>query len=164
MDPTTLTLEWFLSTAYGKRWTGLDPITYADAYIIASSDPRMIDVLHNCPDQYSVALSMSISLILQQSGVVIVPDGSTPPVINPTDTGKIAYVTKDRVADVERSYTLVDAPKEVAGSLPSNLLARIFEDCKSIGMGMRLIRSRIGCGGCGSVGNDGFQVGDMSDG
>lgn len=156
MSSTMLTLEWFQSTAYGKAWSSLDAIVYENAYLIASNDQRMMDVKHNCPDVYENALSMYIAIILTQGGA------SDAPVIDQTATGKVAYVTKDKVYDTDRTYTLVDMPSLVAGALPSNLLSNIFEQCKSIAVGMRLVRGRIGCGGCGA-GSSGITVGDMSD-
>ena len=156
MSSTMLTLEWFQSTAYGKAWSSLDAIVYENAYLIASTDQRMIDVKHNCHDVYENALSMYIAIILTQGGA------SDAPVIDTADAGKVAYVTADKVFDVQRNYTLVDAPNLIKGALPSNLLSNIFEQCKSIAVGMRLVRGRIGCGGCGT-GSSGITVGDMSD-
>ena len=156
MSSTMLTLEWFQSTAYGKAWSSLDAIVYENAYLIASTDQRMMDVKNNCPDLYENALSMYIAIILTQGGA------SDAPVIDQTATGKVAYVTADKVLDVQRNYTLVDAPSLIKGALPSNLLSNIFEQCKSISAGMRLVRGRIGCGGCGA-GSSGINVGDMSD-
>ena len=156
MSSTMLTLEWFQSTAYGKAWSSLDAIVYENAYLIASTDQRMIDVKRNCHDVYENALSMYIAIILTQGGA------SDAPVIDTADAGKVAYVTADKVFDVQRNYTLVDAPNIIKGALPSNLLSNIFEQCKSISAGMRLVRGRIGCGGCGA-GSSGITVGDMSD-
>jgi hypothetical protein len=158
MNPTVFDLAWFLSTAYGQAWLGLQAIVYDNAYIIASTDQRMIDVRNNCPDAYPNALAMYISIILTQGG------STTAPVVDPAATDKVAYVISDKVYDTSRSYTLVDAPKEVAGALPSNILTRIFEQCRSIAVGMRLVKGRVGCGTCGNGGRDRFDVGDMSDG
>jgi hypothetical protein len=158
MNPTMFDIDWFLSTAYGKAWLGLDAIVYENAYIIASTDQRMIDVENNCPDVHPTALSMYISMILTQGG------SDTAPVVDPSATDKVAYVTSDKVYDTQRSYTLVDAPKEVSGALPSNILTRIFEQCRSITTGMRLVRARVGCDTCSTGGRDRFAVGDMSDG
>ena len=158
MNPTVFDIDWFLSTAYGKAWLGLDPIVYDNSYIIASTDQRMMDVKNNCPDTYSSALSLYISMILTQGG------SDSAPVVDPSATDKVAYVTSDKVYDTQRNYTLVDAPKEVSGALPSNILTRIFEQCRSITTGMRLVKGRVGCGTCGNGGGDRFDVGDMSDG
>ena len=158
MNPTVFNVDWFISTAYGKAWLGLDPIIYENSYIIASTDQRMVDVKNNCPDTYSAALSMYISIILTQGG------SDSSPVIDPAATDKVAYVISDKVYDTSRSYTLVDAPKEVSGALPSNILTRIFEQCRSIVVGMRVVKGRVGCGTCSNGGRDRFEVGDMSNG
>lgn len=158
MNPSVFDLAWFLSTAYGKAWEGLDPIVYENSYTIASTDQRMMDVKNNCPDTYSQALSLYIAMILTQGG------SDSAPVVDPSATDKVAYVTSDKVYDTQRNYTLVDAPKEVSGALPSNILTRIFDQCRSITTGMRLVKRRVGCGTCGRGGRDRFEVGDMSDG
>ena len=160
MSLPTLDLSWFLSTAYGKVWanSNLDPIVYENAYLLASTDVRMIDVKNNCPDIYSNALSLYIAIILTQGGT------ESAAVINPTQTDKVAYVVSDKVYDVERKYSLVDAPSEISGALPANTLSRIFEQCKSIVVGMRLVKSALGCNSCGGGSSNGLNIGDTADG
>ena len=161
MSLPTLDLEWFLSTAYGKVWasSNLDSFVYENAYLLASTDVRVIDVKNNCPDIYSSALSLYIAIILTQGG-----GNSSGIAINPTQTDKVAYVVSDKVYDVERTYSLVDIPEEMKSALPANTLSRIFEQCKSIVVGMRLVKSALGCNSCGGGFSNGLNIGDMADG
>lgn len=159
VDPTLYQKSWFLSTTYGSAWSDstLTDVQYENALTIAILDHRMIHVFNNCPHLAATALPLYIAIILTQGG-----SGEGATVIDPSATDKVAYVTADKVYDIQRNYTLVDAPKEISGSLPSNLLTRIFEQCKPIVSAMRVVRGAVGCGKCGT--STGVVVGDMSDG
>lgn len=159
MDPTLYPKSWFLSTTYGSAWSDstLTNVQYENALTIAILDHRMAHVSNNCPHLAATALSMYIAIILTQGG-----SGEGATVIDPSATDKVAYVTADKVYDIQRNYTLVDVPKEISGSLPSNILSRIFDQCKPIVSAMRVVRGAVGCGKCGN--RSGITIGDMSDG
>lgn len=161
MDPSLYPKAWFLTTSYGSNWTDstLTQNVYEEALVIAALDHRLIDVQNNCPQLFPIALSLYIAIILVQGG----SGGSGASTIDPAASDKVAYVTADKVYDTQRNYTLVDATKETSGALPSNLLAKMFEQCKPIVTGMRVVRGRLGCGGCGT-GTGGITIGDMADG
>ena len=89
---------------------------------------------------------MKLSLVLaamapSPAGAVLPPAG---------DAGKVAYVTGDKVGDVERRYTLADQSEQQKASSPAGLLASMIERCRApLRSGAILARSiRRGCG-CG---------------
>jgi len=135
-------------------FAGLDQGVYDLA--LALAEVELAEVKCWCPDIYAQALQIKLSMIL--AGLAPSATGE----INPpaADSSKVAYVTRDKVGDVERQYTLVDANAAQRSSTPSGLLDGIIARCKApLRSGAVLARSftRGGCG-CGP-----FNIADKAE-
>jgi hypothetical protein len=154
-------INWFLTTAYGASFAGFnDALTYDFALNVAEAE--LTNVKCNCPKLYPYALQIKIYLILSQMNLAEPNSGQ---VSSPALTGgKIAYVTHDKVYDTERSYSLVDEPRQQQASSPTGILQGIIARCTmTLGIGAHLVRSLPlgnGCG-CAPLGLDNGALNDM---
>ena len=131
---------WFLGTAIGKKYESITDDDYFLALLLAQNDARIIKVEKYCPALFETALALQIDLILQglfDEGGVANADGGGE---------HIAYVTSDKVYDVQRNYTLMQKAQETLRTTPSGRLATIYDQCKGAKIAMHLARTPKRCG------------------
>ena len=142
-----LDLSWFLSTPFGAQFVGVaqvDEDFYETAFTLAENQLKQVKCF--CPKIYPTALSIKISLIMQQM-ISVSQNGASASGEN--STGKVALVIEDRDRDISRKYELVDEAEQISKSSPASMLQDIIDSCKNpLRAGSILVKSlpeRLNC-------------------
>ena len=137
---------WFIGPPMGKKYESITDDDYFLALLLAQNDARMISVAKYCPLLFESALALQIDALLQEllgSGAAGI-DGSGE---------TVAYVTSDKVYDVQRNYTLMQRSQVAIQATPSGRLATIFAQCKGAKIAMHLARRTSTSCGCKQLGD-----------